>query len=327
VEEVEVHLYQIGVSTILGTPGPVLSEVSATIADDDPTLHVDGATDPGADQVFAIPGATVTQPQVIFTVQVSYIPQGETAPVTVTGAVVSLTVDGTLRYYLMAAEGAEFHGLDAGATVTVTNRVGYGNTIDYEDLRVPCFTPGTAIATPDGERPVEDIAPGDLVLTEDRGARKVRWAGRRDLTAADLMRRPELRPVRIAAGALGAGLPRRDLLLSPQHRVLVAGWPVELWLGEPEVLAPVVQLVGHPGIAVEPPGRGVSYLHLMFDRHEIVRAEGAPVESLYFGPGLREGLPAAQVAEILALFPALASDAPAPARPFARRYEALAALG
>lgn len=177
---------------------------------------------------------------------------------------------------------------------------------------VACFTPGTLVLTNAGEVPVENLVEGDLVLTRDSGFQSVRWAGRRDLSAADLAAEPRFNPVRIARGALGGGLPERDMLVSPQHRMLLTGPRTELLFGEHEVLVAATHLVGLPGIKRTTP-RGISYIHILFDQHEVVRADGAWTES--FQPGARSlgGLDHAQRQEILALFPELALGQPYPA--------------
>ena len=77
------------------------------------------------------------------------------------------------------------------------------------------------IDTDTGPRAVETLVPGDLIVSVDRGAIPLRLSLYSDVTAAMLKRHPELRPIRISAGALGCGLPDRDLLVSPQHRILV----------------------------------------------------------------------------------------------------------
>lgn len=171
---------------------------------------------------------------------------------------------------------------------------------------IRCFTPGTLIETERGLRPVETIRPGDRVKTRDHGLQPVREVLRRDLTRAELVLRPALRPVRIAAGALGRGLPQRDLTVSPQHRMLIEGSRAELLFGESEVLVPAVHMVGRPGIDRHPGLAGVTYIHLRFDGHEIVQAEGTWSES--FQPGQAKAAEDAAVeAELLALFPGLRS--------------------
>jgi Ca2+-binding RTX toxin-like protein len=179
-------------------------------------------------------------------------------------------------------------------------------TLTFSNIEtvIPCFTPGTLILTPGGDRPVEDLRPGDLVETRDHGAKPVLWIGDRALSAAEAAANPQLAPVRIAAGALGPDLPERPLIVSPQHRVLVAGPRAELLFGEDEVLVAALHLVGLPGISRLPPGP-VRYLHLLFDRHEIVCSNGLWTESFQPGDRTLAGLGDAQRAELALLFPGL----------------------
>jgi Hint domain len=172
---------------------------------------------------------------------------------------------------------------------------------------IPCFTPGALVETDRGPVPVEKVAIGDRVLTRDSGYRPVRWCGRRDLTLADVIAQPDFRPVTIRAGALGPGLPERDLTVSPQHRMLLTGAEAELVSGESEVLAAALHLVGRPGIDRRP-AAPVSYVHFMFDQHEIVRVDGAWSESFQPGQATLDGLGEASRDEIFALFPALATE-------------------
>ncbi len=172
---------------------------------------------------------------------------------------------------------------------------------------VPCFVTGTLISTPAGSKPIEDLSEGDLVLTADRGPQPIRWIGARRLTPAELRIRPRLRPVRIAAGALGAGLPRRNLRVSAQHRMLVRSPIAVRMFNAREVLISAGKLVGLPGITIDDAPGCVTYLHMLFDHHEIVTAEGAPSESLFTGPQALRSVGAEARAEILALFPELAT--------------------
>jgi len=77
---------------------------------------------------------------------------------------------------------------------------------------VPCFTAGTLILTPSGDRPIEDIRPGDRVITYDSGTQVVRWVGRRVVPAV-----AHLAPVSIAANAFGD---HQRLVVSQNHRIL-----------------------------------------------------------------------------------------------------------
>jgi len=173
---------------------------------------------------------------------------------------------------------------------------------------VACFTPGAQVLTDQGELAVEDLQPGDLVLTRDNGYQPIRWTGRRDLSHAELIVEPRFNPVHIARGALGVGLPVRDMMVSPQHRMLVTGPRAELLFGENEVLVAAKHLVGLPGIE-QRISRGVSYIHILFDQHEIVRADGAWSESFQPGDLTMEGMQSDQRGEIEALFPALGQGA------------------
>jgi Ca2+-binding RTX toxin-like protein len=207
--------------------------------------------------------------------------------------------------------------LDAGGNVI--------GTLTFTDIEtvVPCFTPGTLIATPDGPCPVESLRPGDLVLTRDSGLQPVRWVGQRRLGLGDLIVRPHLRPIRIAADALGNGMPCRDLLVSPQHRMLIGGPRPEMLFGMGEVLVAALHLTALPGVTQELTA-GVTYIHLMFDRHEIVLADGCWTESFQPGQQVIRGMEASQRDEVLELFPELAGgDLAYPAaRPSLRAHEA-----
>ncbi|KFE35303.1 Hint domain-containing protein [Thioclava atlantica] len=169
---------------------------------------------------------------------------------------------------------------------------------------IPCFTPGTRIATPRGEVAVEDLREGDKVLTRDNGIQEIRWAGRADMTRDELEAAPHLKPVLIRAGSLGNGLPERDMLVSPNHRMLVTNDKTALYFEEHEVLVAAKHLVGAAGVR-RAETLGTSYLHFMFDRHEVVLANGAWTESFQPGDQSLGGMGNAQRQEILELFPEL----------------------
>jgi|GEM_PF-5954663 len=137
-----------------------------------------------------------------------------------------------------------------------------------------CFAPGTRIATPAGPRPVEALAIGDFVATAGGPARPVRWIGRRHYDAATVAANPQLHPVRIRASALAPGRPGRDLVLSPQHAVLVQG---DATTGP--LLIPAAALV-NAGSITQPRHAGpLAYLHVELHRHALLLAEDTPVES------------------------------------------------
>lgn len=179
-----------------------------------------------------------------------------------------------------------------------------------------CFAAGTLIETSDGPRPIESLQPGARVATQDNGLQPLRWIGERCFGPRDLMRNPRLRPIRIARGALGPGLPRHDLVVSPQHRILLRSRISERMFGARSVLVPAVKLLALPGVTREPATDAVRYLHLLFDRHEVISANGCPAESLLIGPMAERLLSAEALEELRTLFPeVMTAGAMAPARP------------
>ncbi|WP_207102862.1 Hint domain-containing protein [Paracoccus shandongensis] len=221
------------------------------------------------------------------------------------------TIDRVYSVQVAAIDGA------AGTAYgSISERVTFDR--DIFDVAFPCFVAGTLILTDRGERPVETLRPGDLVATADHGLRPIRWIGSSVLEQGVLARNPALLPVRIAASALGPGIPARDLFVSQQHRILVRSRIAARLFGATEILVAAKHLVGLDGITIPQDRAGVTYLHFMFDRHEIVVAEGTQTESLYAGPQAVRMLPPASLSELRSLFPGLcAGEAPPPARPFA----------
>ena len=164
-----------------------------------------------------------------------------------------------------------------------------------------CFCCGTLILTPTGPRPVETLHTGDLVVTADHGLQAVRWVGSAEISALRQMLEPEVRPIRIAAGALGSGLPARTLRVSRQHKVVLTEPRVSLMFGSEEVFVPAHALVALPGVEEEPPRASFSYHYLMFDAHEVIYAEGVAAESFYLGGEARRAPDEAALAELALL--------------------------
>ena len=192
---------------------------------------------------------------------------------------------------------------------TIEFRDANGNvtgTTTYSEIEevVICFTPGTTIATRRGEIPVQQIKVGDLVVTRDNGLQPVRWVGRRNLGRDNLLRTPGFNPVRIKAGAFGEGVPQRDMMVSPNHRMLVASETAEVMFSEREVLVAAKHLVGLDGVETVTPDK-VSYIHMLFDNHEVVFADGTWAESFQPGAHSMAGIQSEQRSEILSLFPEL----------------------
>lgn len=172
----------------------------------------------------------------------------------------------------------------------------------------PCFTPGTAITTPRGLIAAEALAVGDKVLTRDNGIQEIRWVGSKAIKLAEIEAQPHLRPVLIRKDAISPGLPMQDTLVSPNHRILVTGDHAANIFGEREVLVSAKHLVGLPGIE-EAKVLGTTYIHFMFDHHEVVLSNGAWSESFQPGDHSLKGLGSEQRTEILSLFPELADEA------------------
>lgn len=191
---------------------------------------------------------------------------------------------------------------------------------------VPCFTPGTLIATSQGERMVEDLVAGDRVVTRDHGFQKILWIGRRNISKDELAAKKHLRPIVIRRGALGQQLPERDLIVSPQHRVLVRNPNATLYLDESEVLAAAKHLTNIDGIDVIESSDTI-YIHLLFEQHELVLSDGIWTESFQPGELSMLGFSKASRREIFELFPTLATPTGIDLFPATRRhlknYEAL----
>jgi hypothetical protein len=189
---------------------------------------------------------------------------------------------------------------DAAGGLSGTATLADGTIINFSEIEtIICFTAGTAIRTPSGERRIENLKPGDLVLTLDNGPQRIRWIGSKTVRASG-----RLAPIRFSKGSIGN---HRDLLVSPQHRILCGGYMTQLHFGESEVLAPAKSLVDEFGVTVAYGGM-VTYYHMLFDRHEIVLANGAPSESFFPGGFGLDTLTDPARDEIFQLFPELRSN-------------------
>lgn len=197
-------------------------------------------------------------------------------------------------------------GKDGGGNPLDTGPLLFDTIRDLEPTDAPtCFVRGTLILTPTGPRRIEELNTGDLVLTRDSGARAILWIGHRSLAENELDRRPNLRPIRIRAGALGESLPETDLLVSPQHRILLRSDVAARVAGQHEVLVAAKHLLHADGIDEATDLASVDYFHVLFDRHEVVFANGAETESFYPGPQALRSVDRAARDELLLLFPEL----------------------
>lgn len=173
---------------------------------------------------------------------------------------------------------------------------------------VICFTPGTRILTDNGPQAVETLRQGDRILTKDDGVQDILWIGSRKMTGARLYAMPHLRPIRIRAGALGIDIPDGDLIVSPQHRLLVRGRAAQALFSAPEVLMSAADMINDRSITVDHALREVTYIHLLLERHQIVWANGVETESFHPANTSMEMLDPVQRRALLAMRPELAAD-------------------
>lgn len=184
------------------------------------------------------------------------------------------------------------------------SEAGVANTLSAVDQElmvalgfdVACFCPGTRIATPDGEVPVEELAIGDAVMTRE-GARRIKWIGRSAYVGRFIGGNPLMLPVTFAPGALGEGLPRRPLTVSPGHGMCLC-----------DVLVPAWRLVNQVNVTQPARVERVNYVHIELERHGLLLTEGVWSES-YLNETPRSWFQNA--AEFAALYPG--EDVPGPA--------------
>lgn len=215
---------------------------------------------------------------------------------------VTLFDDGTYGVRLLDSSIPE--GVNINAITDV--KLGTFNGTEYSGVWVKgiddafvCFAAGTLIDTAQGARAVESVRPGDLLPTLDHGLQPVCWVGKRQVSG-----RGKMAPVGFRVGAMGNS---RAIRVSPQHRVLVCGRQAELLFGATQVLVPALHLVNDRGIR-RAPCDAVAYVHLLFDRHEIIGSSGLLSESFRPSAYSMSLLDEPTRAEVLALFPELGAD-------------------
>jgi len=227
------------------------------------------------------------------------------------GEVVTLNADGTLSI-------ANDSDVDETSTFSYTVKDGLGNSdVGSVDVTTqvpapPCFVAGTLIDTENGAVPVEDLEIGTRIMTRDHGPQPLRWIGRSS-------RRAEGRdaPVVFSAGALGH---HRRIAVSANHRVLITSEWSALLFGQTEVLVKAKDLVNDTTIRVQADGQHVTYVHLLFDQHEIVCGNGLESESYHPGAETLNAFDEETRAEVLSLMTDLDSYGPT-ARLTLKSYE------
>ena len=199
--------------------------------------------------------------------------------------------------------------ISPGDVISNITQTSTNTSIPYANIpSIVCFTPGTIISTPTGSRAIETLQVGDLVITADNGLQAIRWIGTKHVTGARLVAHPHLRPIRIKAHAFGHNRPAQDLLVSPQHRMFLKSRQAQLMFGEAEVLMTAKSLVNDKTIVVDYMATQVDYIHILFDRHELVQANGSWSESFHPGDVGLDAIEGNAKAELFEVFPELQTN-------------------
>ena len=195
----------------------------------------------------------------------------------------------------VADDGLEISNGSTIETLNITGSFGPSSFLVTADgnkteIELLCYLRGTRILTPAGEVAVEDLGLGDAVVTRFGGYQKIKWVGRQSYGSRFIRNNRDQIPVRIAAGALADGLPKRDLFVSPGHSMLLGG-----------TLVLARDLVNGVTIKQDELSDEVHYYQLELDGHDCVLAEGSWSESFCDYGGLRNQFH--NVAEFLRLYP------------------------
>ena len=182
------------------------------------------------------------------------------------------------------------------------------NPMSPQSGGVICFTPGTRIQTPDGQKFIQDLREGDYVQTKDNGAQEILWTGSRRMTGARLFAMPHLRPVRVSLGALGVERPEEELLVSPEHRLLIKGPEAQALFNSHEVLVAAKDLVNDTNIRVDLDVSSVTYIHILLQNHQVLWANGVETESFHPANAALSTLDNADRQRLLSGFPDLEYD-------------------
>lgn len=170
---------------------------------------------------------------------------------------------------------------------------------------VICFTPGTKIRTADGVRLIEELNEGDYVQTKDNGLKQILWVGKRRITGARLFAMPQLRPIRIRAGAFGIDRPDDELLVSPEHRMLIGGATAKELFNADELLVSAKDLVGSMNVSIDVQVKQVTYIHILLEQHQILFANGLETESFHPANAALSTLEVSDRGRLLHMFPKL----------------------
>lgn len=250
-----------------GASGDIILEANGGGVDPDTTVTIDGTTyDFVLEQTGDLPLGSSKVPDSLEGKQVT---------------VISVVINSVTERFFFVTDGS--------GTLSLMDQIGNGaialdNTDTSPSTVYVCFCGGTDILTPFGYRKVEALRAGDLVVNDAGDAVPVLWVGKSGASRSEMQADPTRRPVRIAANAIAEGVPRTDLYVSAQHRLVLDHWWAELLFGQQRVMVPAQHLVGSMAEWMSPEG-DVTYYHILLESHDVVIANGAATES--FQPSLR----------------------------------------
>lgn len=201
---------------------------------------------------------------------------------------------------LNQSDGSDYSEVDEIAGSLTLQGVTDANTLTFDNTNVPCFVRGSRVHLRTGITRVEDIKVGDQVITRDNGFQTVRWVGSAKRPAVG-----KHAPILFKEGSIGNS---EDLMVSPNHRILVQDSEIRFLFDQSEVLVAAKFMVnGADIVAFE--AKEVEYIHFMFDQHEIVQSHGIWSESFYLGEVAMDSIDESSRNEILDLFPELVRSA------------------
>ncbi len=170
---------------------------------------------------------------------------------------------------------------------------------------VICFAPETRLRTHGGEICIEDLREGDELQTRENGTQKVLWIGTKRITGTRMFAMPELRPIRLRAGAIRPGQPDADLIVSGQQQILLNGKRAQELFNEDEVLISARDLVDERRVVVDYTIRDITYYYVLLENHEVVWANGVPSESFHPANADLNTLDTVQRRRLFQMFPQL----------------------
>lgn len=217
---------------------------------------------------------------------------GEARAVTLVDTSTSTVID---AYNVNGGTVTTTAGAGAGVTTSPSGGAGTNQSVHWDidgiqtsatytpDDAVLCFDSNVMIETPSGKRKAGELTVGDLINTMDHGYQPIRWIHKTAVAESSIRANPNIRPIRISKDALGEGYPKRDLIVSPQHRIMLQSKICARMFDHAEVLVSAKSLLPVDGVTQVDEPVPFTYIHMLFENHEIVFANGQPTESLLPG--------------------------------------------